>query len=250
MQPTENMYNFEKRFDIVPLPSGGLFYENKCDKVKLLDLTNEDDSILTAPNLIASGEMVDVLLRKKVQQADGYDHFVSPDKMVIGDRLALVILLRAKMENIYNIPLPDGTTYPFDLYTLQMKKIEEMDILPDNTGHYDFKLPKSGHVVKFRMMTGADEKLIRDEQARNNSVYNEFKSIKLQNVVVSVDGNTDKIFIRNFLKQMPLKDGRALSKFMNDVVPTFDLNIKVRSAGGETFDTFLRLDSEFWFPGN
>ena len=246
----QSSYNFEKRFDIVPLPSGGLFYENKCDKVKLLDLTNEDDSILTAPNLIASGEMVDVLLRKKVQPVEGYDHFVSPDNMVIGDRLALVIVLRAKMENIYNIQLPDGTYYPFDLNTLQMKKIEEMDVLPDDKGLYTFRLPKSEVDVQFKMMTGLDEKMIRSEQMKNNSQYNEYKSMKLQNVVMSVDGNTDRIYIRNFLRQMPIMDGRALGKFMNDVVPTFDLNIKVQSPGGGTFDTFLRLDSEFWFPGD
>ncbi len=62
---------------------------------------------------------------------------------------------------------------------------------------------------------------------------------------VSVNGNKDRDFIKNFVENMRTKDSVAYRKFISDNKPGVDFTIKVNipeSDGGGSFDTFLRFD--------
>ena len=55
-------------YDVVTLPSNGVFYNKKSLKVSYL--TAADENILTSTNLSQSGELMDVLLQNKIQDKD------------------------------------------------------------------------------------------------------------------------------------------------------------------------------------
>ena len=62
---------------------------------------------------------------------------------------------------------------------------------------------------------------------------------------VSVNGNKDRDFIKNFVENMRTKDSVAYRKYISDNKPGVDFTIKVNipeSDGGGSFDTFLRFD--------
>ena len=57
-------------YDIVELPSQGVFYSNKKKTLKVAYLTAADENILTSPNLSESGELMDTLLTQKILDKD------------------------------------------------------------------------------------------------------------------------------------------------------------------------------------
>ena len=106
VQNQQNPYaEFEPAFDVLPLPSKGIFYPQvdgkTVDTIKVYHLTAEDESIMTSPNLIRSGNLLDVLLEKKCKCA------IPVNKLLVGDRLAILIYLRATMEQMYKVELTD-----------------------------------------------------------------------------------------------------------------------------------------------
>lgn len=235
----------EPKFDIITLPSEGFFYQNKCSKVKVYHLTLADEEIMMAPNLLNSGEMLDKLLERKVTMVDESTPFIHPSKMLIGDRLALFVFLRVTMDNIYKITV-DGMPYEFDLATLKVKSIQAK---PNEKGEFDFVLPKANVRVTFRLMTGEDEKEIRLHQLKTNNFLPINKVLRLEKLITSVDGDTDKMNIALFVKQMNIIDANKLLKYMDEVTPSVDLNIEVVSpANGRVVKQMLELTGEFFFP--
>ena len=53
-------------YDVVELPSRGIMYPNRTKSVKVAYLTAADENILSSPNLIQSGEVINELLKRKV----------------------------------------------------------------------------------------------------------------------------------------------------------------------------------------
>jgi hypothetical protein len=260
--------NEELSFDIVELPSKGLFYKNGCKEVKLYYLTMADEELLTSVNLIQSGKMIDVLLERKIKQSS--EVFVKPSDMLIGDRLALLVYLRIGMNHIYNMNVRDfdGTyfTHPFDLTTLTVRT---PDVLPEN-GEFsqiiftnlttaDTDTDKSKNIftkktvettVKYRLMNGLDELEIRESQKRFQNSESKYNQFKLERLITSWNGNTDKGYIARKIETMPLLEGRRILNKINENTPTLDLNVRIPSQRTNgVIDTMVDFSSpEFFFP--
>jgi hypothetical protein len=253
IQNQPNPYaEFEPAYDIMPLPSKGLFYpkinDKVIDSVKIYYLTAEDETIMMSPNLLQSGQMLNELLRKKVV----CDYPV--DKMLVGDRLAILIYLRATMEQMYKVELVDPDTgekfeHEIDLAQLEIKEVEHQ---PNQDGFYDFVLPKSQRRVTFRLMTGEDERTIaaieKQEQKLRKTSANLSRMLRFEHLVVAIEGISDPLAKSHFLRNMPLMDARKLSKYMDDVTPTINLEIEVPTPSGGNFRTLLPITTEFLYP--
>lgn len=253
MEMQNNPYaEFEPAFDIMPLPSKGMFYPKVngelVKEVKVYYLTAEDESILLSPNLIQSGQMLNVLLRKKVKA----DYPI--DKMIVGDRLAILIYLRATMEQMYQVELIDPNTGTKFDHQIDLGSLEVMDMkhLPNQDGLFDFILPRCKKRVTFRLMTGEDETIIsareKQEQKLRKSNENLSRLFRFEQLIVSVEGITDVLAKSHFIKNMPLLDSRKLSKFMDEATPTINLEIEVPAPSGDNFRTFLPITTEFLYP--
>lgn len=246
---------FDVAFDRLTLPSKGRFYPNDSlgniiDYVDVAYINADDESTLLSDNLLRSGKMIDVLIERKTK-------FVNPmtyKKLLVGDRIAILLWLRATMEPIYKLTLidPDTNTpfsYDFNLTTLKEKEIEEQ---PNQDGYFDFKLPKSGRLVTFRLMTVEDEDAIQSldkkEQMITKSNDSFFRRFTLERMVIKVEGINDSLEKSHFLRTMNLMDARALHKHMNHVMPSFDLNIEIPTPSGGNFRTTLPFTPEFFYP--
>ena len=149
MDPNFIPDEYKVPYDVLELPSQGLLYPNKKSSVKVEYLTAYDENVLTSPNILASGRLIDVLIERKVKDL-GFDHKL----LLEGDRMAIVLFLRVSAfgEN-YIQPVVHPTTKKvvegeIDLTKLEQKKLT---VKPDENGLFDFLLPKCNKNLKFRV---------------------------------------------------------------------------------------------------
>ena len=83
---------------------------------------------------------------------------------------------------------------------------------------------------------------IDDEDAM---LYNHALTNRLNLLIMAVNGITDKKYISDFIRKMPVRDSSALRKYITNNEPGVDYNItieKPESLGGGSVTTFLQLD--------
>ena len=201
---------FQIPFDVIPLPSKGLLYPGQEGTVKVEYMTAMDENVLTSPNLIKSGKVLDMLMERKVKQSP-----VPIEKLLVGDRNAIMIWLRATgYGEMYPVKLNDPTSgvefeTEIDLTTLKTKELPE-GVEPDEKGEFSFTLPKSKKKIKFTLLTVGDEKTIlsraeKYEKATKSQISNAL-TYRLQAQIKEIDGNRDINFIQQFVNVMPAFD--------------------------------------------
>ena len=65
---------------------------------------------------------------------------------------------------------------------------------------------------------------------------------RLEMSIVSVNGNTDRAFIKKYVQNMMAKDSLMLRRYILENAPGLDFNVRVErpeSLGGGFIDTFL-----------
>ena len=142
-------------FDEVSLPSRGECYKSKIDKIRVSHLVAYDENLILSPGLYRNGTFLDHILKNKI--LDNID----PDSLIQGDRDAIIIWLRAGGYGpMYPIRMTDeesGKEFEtnVDLSALEFKKFT---LKGDENGYFDFVLPNSGDIVKFKFLTAGDAK--------------------------------------------------------------------------------------------
>ena len=159
-EATKNIFaantNSNAQYDVVSLPSKGEGYKNKIAKVPVAFLTAYDENLITSPSLYRDGLVIDCLLKSKIM-----NNAIDPDELLSGDADAIILFLRATSYGVeYPIVVNDPQTGQkiesvVDLSTLKPK---EFNLKGDEDGYFDFVLPLSKDVVKFRYLTRKDEK--------------------------------------------------------------------------------------------
>ena len=173
-QPIENFVSASgKMYDVVKLPSKGQCYRSKKDYVTVGYLTAFDENMILSPNLYKNGKFIDYLLKAKV-----FDSDINPEDLTKGDRDAIVLWLRATgYGNEYPIVVTDDATgrefeTTVDLSTLNYKPFK---LKGDVNGYFDFVLPNSKDIIKFKFLTVRDLDLLeklKTEENKKISVYN------------------------------------------------------------------------------
>jgi len=242
---------FEPPHDVISLPSGGKFYKNKKDTIKVAYMTASDENILTSPNLLQNGKVLDVLLEKKIMDKD-----IKAGQLLSGDRNAIIFFLRATgYGEMYPIELQDPKTG--EVFTtevdLSLLPTKENNLQPDENGECSFVLPKSKKTVKFRYLTAdEDDKLIKEDNARTkklgSSAISQLMTLRLQNQITEVDGIREKAAIVQFVESMSPMDSAEFRKYLQDNEPGLDLTINVEAPSGEFFFGELPITSKFLWP--
>ena len=63
--------------------------------------------------------------------------------------------------------------------------------------------------------------------------------------IISVNGNTDRKFIHEYVNTMPIKDASSLRKYIAKNTPGVDYNFEIQkpeSLGGGSMSVFLQFD--------
>jgi len=240
--------NYNSPFDVIPLPSKGKIYRNKKSNVRVSFMTTADENILTSPNLLQSGEFLQILIDRKLLEPE-----LRYRDLHVGDRNAIMLWLRATgYGEMYPVTLIDENDEPFETQiNLNELKYKDLGAEPDEEGLFGFTFPLSKTHIKFRFLTCGEiddiEKIVSNEKEEGLPVDNS-NLYKLERMIVEVNGSRDKEIVKNFSNNMRLIDGRSFDKYVEEIESGVDLNIKVGTPGGGSIETFLPLNVNFFWP--
>jgi len=227
--PLEYIDNeFKVPTEVVELPSRGVFYPNNKSSVTIKYLTAEEDDILYSPDLIKSGKVLDVLLEKAVMDKD-----LRPEDMLSGDRNFLLVEMRKT--GLGSDYVPGEITCPScgqahtPTINLDLLKSKELEVMPDASGEYEVLLPIIKKNIKFRLLTGKDEKrLSKAAEVKSGGAggirVSKLVTEKYVMQIMEVDGNRDKLYIKKFIGIMPMKDSAFFREYLRRIEPGLDLS--------------------------
>jgi hypothetical protein len=236
---------------VISLPSGGKFYKNKKDTIKVAYMTASDENILTSPNLLQNGKVLDVLLEKKILDKD-----IKAGQLLPGDRNAIIFFLRATgYGEIYPVELTDpktGEKFTEDIDISQLPMKENV-LQPDENGECSFTLPKCKKTVKFKYLTSdEDDKLVKEDQSRTkkmgSNAISQVMTLRLQTQITEIDGIREKVAIAQFIDTMSPMDSAEFRKHLSDNEPGLDLTINIQAPSGEFFFGELPITAKFLWP--
>tara|TARA_Y100001937_G_scaffold63285_1_gene86794 strand:+ start:526 stop:1290 length:765 start_codon:yes stop_codon:yes gene_type:complete len=252
------MANYDFPTEIIDLPSNGKCYSDSSPlskgKVEIKYMTAREEDILSSTNLIRKGVVLDKLFESIVVQDD-----INVDDILIGDKNAILLATRILGYGAdYNVEVNDPFTgepqkVTIDLSKVQIKEINQEVFNKDN--RYEFELPISKKKVIFKLLTHKDEKDITAEiQALNRlskgDTVSQDVTTRLRHMIQEIDGNSDRGFINNFVKNALLaRDSRSLRNFVNEISPDLDLTYQFTSeVTGETEALDIPLGAGFFYP--
>lgn len=223
-EETDNEYNDDdllseedSPFDLVPIPSKGLTYKGIKDKIAVSYLTASDEDLITSPNLYLDGRVIDLLLRKKI-----IDKNIKPELLCKGDRDAIIVWLRSTgYGSEFPVTVKDpasGENFETEV-DLSEIKLNDFKLIPDKNGLFEFILPKSKSIIKFRFMTHADEKNYTKILEKSNPKVKKHILSEAKNSLSAIIENDDKI--DNVLKEK-LKQAVENIKTYTDLIPDDD----------------------------
>ena len=244
---------FEVPTDDVSLPSGGLFYANGKDSVKIKYLTAEDENILTSSDLIKSGKVLDILLKNAIIDTD-----LTPEEMLTGDRNAVLMALRTTGygdDYEVNTTCPSCSHENNSIVYLSELGRKEMADKPDSEGLFALQLPKCKANIKFRLLRGSDE--VRLQKVAELGKKTIGKNIKVQTVlteryllqIMEVNGNRDKTYIKKFISVMPIADSLFFREYTKEIEPGVDLTYDFECKScGHNYNTDVPITAKLFWP--
>ncbi len=240
--------NYNAPFDVLPLPSRGKVYKNKKPNIKLAYMTTADENILTSPNLLQSGQFLEILINRKM-----LDPSIRYENLTIGDRNAIMLWLRATAYGeMYPVTILDENGEPFETeINLNELKEKELIIEPDENGEFDFLLPLSKNQIKFKFLTCGDVDWIErklEEEREKKVIVNNASTYKLEKQITEVNGSRDRNYIKDFSSSLRIADAKALTDYIESIESGIELNIDVKTPGGGSVATFLPLSVSFFWP--
>jgi len=237
-------------YELVKLPSQGIFYPSKVSEVKVEYMTSRDEDLLTTPSLIENGTVLDILLKRKIKTPN-----INPDDLLTGDRNAIILFLRSSSYGSeYTVQVPDPRTNvafktEVDLMKLRYKKITER---PDEDGTFSIELPMRKKTVKFKLLTSGEETMLLNQAEAHREAFgqefSEFNTLKLKSHIVSIGGNTDRAYISKFVDAMPARDALTIRRKILDVSPDVDMEYEFTAKDGYKFKAQLSVGIDFFFP--
>jgi len=237
-------------YEIIKLPSKGLFYNNGISEVAVEYMTSKDEDLLTTPSLIENGTVLDILLRRKIKTPN-----VAIKDLLAGDRNAILLFLRTSSYGAdYTVQVTDPRSgIPFttkvDLLRLTYKELTEF---PDAKGHFLVQIPMRKKSVVFRLLTSGEDISIDNQAKAIQEAYGEEFSqnntLKLKASIVSINDNMDRSYIDKFVDAMPALDAYTIRRKISDVSPNVNMSYEFVANDGYKFFASLTVGIDFFFP--
>ena len=161
------------------------------------------------------------------------------------------------IENITGTNITDPDTkekveHCVDLTTLKHKEVDSK--LMENGNKFEFELPNSKRVIEFKLLTHKDEKDFNEEmksyeKAEELTGISMNLTTRLKYQIVSIDGDTNKKTINNFIDNEFLAlDSRAFRAHYDKVNPDIELKFDYTSQTGNVHKVDVPLGTEFFWP--
>jgi len=250
-------FGWEIPVESVPLPSNGLVYPvnsslHGAETIDIKAMTAKEEDILTSKAFLKKGTVITELIRSCL-----VDKSIDPRDLLTGDRNALMIAIRATgygAEYDAEIECEEcgaKTSRQFDLGALPIKKLT-IEPVTQGENIFQFSLPVTKKVVKFRFLTGRDEEEILatgEKQKKAGLVNDSSVTTNLLYSIVSIDGIGERAKISQFVKMMPARDSLALRNYIRDNEPGIDMKQDSDcGACGHTEEVNMPLGVNFLWP--
>jgi hypothetical protein len=232
--------------ETIELPSKGLIYpmDNPLSSgtVEMKYMTAKEEDILTNQSYIKNGTVLDKLLQSLV-----IDKNINIDDLIIGDKNALLIASRVLgYGSKYPVRI-NGKDVSVDLSTLENKDIDFSSI-EQGKNEFSYTLESTSNVITYKLLTGKDEKIIEKEIAGIKKIQQDASpelTTRLKQMILSINGDTDKKAIRNFVDNYFLaRDSRAFREHIKNTQPDVNLNVTLDS--GE--EVAIPIGLSFFWP--
>lgn len=251
-------FGLEIPVETVPLPSGGRVYPRESslfgrETVEIKAGTAREEDILTSSALLKKGTVITELIRSCL-----VDRSINPIDLLTGDRNALMVAIRITMYTAdYDVELECnecGAKAPrtFNLGELPIRRLE-IEPVEEGSNLFEFVLPYTKKLVKFRFLTGRDEEEILATAARQKKLGimqgESNVTTNLLHSIVSIDGVVDRAKITNFVRMMPARDSLALRNYVRDNEPGITMRQSVTCpACGHAEEVSMPIGTGFLWP--
>jgi|TARA_R110000823_G_scaffold192488_1_gene324066 hypothetical protein len=245
--------------ETIDLPSRGLLYAEtsplSTGTIEIKYMTAKEEDILTSQNLIKNGTVIDVLLRSLIVSPINYN------ELLVGDKNAIMIAARvlAYGKN-YEVELTNPTTgnkqtENIDLTLFSNKNFDE-DNFEKGQNKFSFQLPASKRMLEFKLLTHGDDKQIADSIKAAKKASNRISGVspelstRLKHMIVSVDGEMDRIKISKFVDTEFLsRDSIEFREYIKQVSPDIDLTYTYYGEDdGEEYTVTMPMSVKFFWP--
>jgi len=230
--PVPSPQRMESKFptEVINLPSKGWFYPTDhplaSGTLELKMMTAKEEDILTSKNLITKNIVLDKLLESVV-----IDKSIPLDDMFICDRnAAFFAVRRLAYGDIYDANFSCGRCGKENNVSIDLGKMDnrpfEFEKYPKGENAFPFKLPFSGIVVTYKILSKKDEIAIEQELKGMEKISKDFTreiTTRLSHIIIALDGASEKAKIRKFVgENLTSKDSLALRKHLRDSMPDID----------------------------
>jgi hypothetical protein len=252
--------------EIIELPSQGLVYslDNPLSsgKVELKYMTAKEEDILTTQSYIKDGSVLDRLFQSLIV-SNGEGLPIKYVDLVVGDKNAIMIASRILgYGKEYNVEITD----PFsgekqkemiDLTQFENKEYDGSNQIELNKNEFEFELPQSKRVITFQLLTESKERKVKHEleaakkqSKKMGDVTSKELTTRLKNMILSVEGETDRNFINKFVdNELFAQDSKALRSYIKQVGPDIDLTWEfISDVTGDRKEMSMPMDTNFFWP--
>ena len=239
--------------EIIDLPSRGKIYPEdsplRSGQVELKYMTTREEDILTSQNLIKKGVVIDRLLESLIVTKG-----VRCENLILGDKNAVMVAARILAYGpeyvceVINPSTGEKSQESFNLADCPFRELpKEIDY---SKNEFEMKLSASKAKITFKILTGADEKLIENElkslQKIKQTIVPELTT-RLKHVVTSVNGESKIIVIKDFVENMLSRDSMELRAELSRISPDIILSQNVEIEG-EQVEVAIPLTANFFWP--
>ena len=266
---TNQVLSFAIPTEFVDLPSKGKYYPaghalHGVETLEIRHMTAKEEDILSSQALLRKGIAIDRMLQSILVDSE-----INIKDLLVGDKNALTVAARISgygPEYVTTIECPMCATkqeYEFDLEEAAERgasgdleeladSLDGIELTENNT--FLVELPKSGHKVELKMLTGVDEeKLQKHQQAKAKSkVKNQLSTVltdTLKSIIQSVGEVRDRKQINQFVDMMPALDSRYLRGVYQNLVPNVDLTQEFACEEcGHTQALEVPVTADFFWP--
>ena len=241
--------------EVITLPSEGKCYPEdhplSSGELEIKYMTAKEEEILASQNLISKGVVLDKLFESIIA-----DKKINIDDIIIGDKNAIVLATRILgygPEYKIQVPSIEGQTeIQIDLSKVQTKDVD-LDIL-NRENIYEWVTPVGKNVIKWRMLTHGDEKMIDTDVRAMNRLNKDGASAELTTryryMIKSVDGKEDTKSIVDFVNNKFLaRDTRAFRTHIKELQPDMKMEFEYDNPNtGEKEMTPIPMGVGFFWP--
>ena len=240
------MAEFKFPTETIELPSKGLIYPEihplSSGTLEMKYMTAKEEDILSNQTYIQKGIVLDKLLQSLIVNKD-----IEVEDLVVGDKNALLVAARVLGYGKNYEVIIKGQEHTVDLSTLENKPFDESSI-EKGKNEFSYALESNGTIITFKLLTGKDEKIVEREIAGLKKINKDSSTdltTRLKQMILSVDGNTEKKDIREFVDNYFLaRDSRAFREYVKKVQPDVNLNYVIDT--GE--EVAIPIGLNFFWP--